>query len=103
MSVSTPSTAPKKGTTATKRTPAIRKATPPRAARKTTAKRPAEGAGSRGGKLNGTTTRHGKIADEVWGPLEAKAATEGRGPWEVLRQLAAEYVAGRHDRCSPNT
>jgi hypothetical protein len=72
------------------------------APRKQTAPRPTAGAGSRGGQLNGSQVRHGKIADAVWDAMVAKAEAEGRGPWEVLRQLASEYAAGRHDRCSPN-
>jgi hypothetical protein len=72
------------------------------ATRKKTPARPAAGAGSRGGQLNGSQVRHGKIADAVWDAMVAKAEAEGRGPWEVLRQLASEYAAGRHDRCSPN-
>jgi hypothetical protein len=85
MSSSAPSATAKK--TATRKT--------------TTPARPTAGAGSRGGQLNGSQVRHGKIADPVWDALTAKAESEGRGPWEVLRQLASEYAAGRHDRCSP--
>ena len=87
----TAKTPPAKKTTA-KRAPTIRKGTAPRGAKPAAAKTPAKGAGSKGGQLNGSTVRHGKFADPVWQRAEERAAREGRGVWEVLRQKLAEYA-----------
>jgi Mg-chelatase subunit ChlD len=75
--------------------------TPSATAKKTAAKKTTP-APSKRGAMNGAMVRHGKVHDITWDAAEAKAVSEGRGLWEVIRQLLAEYARGDHDKCTPN-